>query len=177
MNTDNFFPSEDYKIPSVSNYMKFAEGENTFRVLSSAIVGYEYWTTANKPVRSKDAFNGIPEDIKLVKNDRGETVPSQISHFWAFIVWNIDLKKIQILEVKQKGVMQTMQTYIKNPKWGNPREYDFIVTRSGSGFDTDYATTVNPKAPVDERATEMLKKTKVDLELLYQGADPFNPEK
>ena len=61
---DNFFPTEDYKVPDISNYMKFVEGENPFRVLSSAIVGYVYFTKDNKPVRSKEVFESTPEDIK-----------------------------------------------------------------------------------------------------------------
>lgn len=53
MTTNNFFQDNNYKMPSTDNYMKFKEGENTFRVLSSAITGYEYFNTENKPVRSK----------------------------------------------------------------------------------------------------------------------------
>ena len=34
---DNFFPTSDYKVPTTSNYMKFVEGKNKFRVLSSAM--------------------------------------------------------------------------------------------------------------------------------------------
>jgi|ERR1700733_6870418 len=170
---ENFFPTSDYKVPTSSNYMKFMEGENTFRVLSSAIVGYEYWNTNQKPVRSKEEFEGIPDDIKMVKNERGESVPSPISHFWAFVVWNYNDKRIQILEVKQKGIMQTMQTYIKNPKWGSPKEYDFIVNRVGSGFDSTYSVAVNPKAPLEKSIEEMYAARSINLNALYEDKDPF----
>ena len=60
----NFLP-EGYKLPDNKGYAKIKDGENDFRVLSSAIVGYEYWNTSNKPVRSKEQFKGIPEDIRL----------------------------------------------------------------------------------------------------------------
>ena len=36
---NNFFNDTDYEIPETSNYMKFQEGDNKFRVLSSAITG------------------------------------------------------------------------------------------------------------------------------------------
>ena len=58
----SFLP-EDYKAPDSSNYLKFKDGENTIRVLSSAIIGYEYWTENNKPVRSREPFQGIPEEF------------------------------------------------------------------------------------------------------------------
>lgn len=167
-NDNNFFPSNDYKIPNTSNYMKFQDGVNTFRVLSSAIVGYEYFNNENKPVRSREPFEGILEDAK-----KGENV----KHFWAFLVYNYEAKRIQILQLTQKGIMKTLQDYIKNPKWGNPREYDFIVNRTGSGLDTEYSVTVNPKSPVEAEVVEKQSKLKIDLELLYVGADPFNPEK
>lgn len=161
---DNFFPDSDYKMPETSNYMKFNEGDNTFRVLSSAVIGFEYFRADNKPVRMKTSPDVIPSDIKE---------GGAIKHFWAFIVYNYEAKRIQILELTQKGIMKTMQSYIKNPKWGNPRDYDFIVTRTGSGMDTEYAITVNPKAPIEQSITDRFTKMKVDLEALFTNDDPF----
>jgi hypothetical protein len=57
MNNNDFFPTADYKVPVTSDYMKFQDGVNTFRVLSSAIIGYEYFNTENKPVRSEEMFD------------------------------------------------------------------------------------------------------------------------
>lgn len=163
-NMDSFFPDSDYKIPETSNYMKFSEGDNTFRVLSSAVIGFEYFKNNNKPVRMKNIPTIMPNDIKE---------DGAIKHFWAFVVYNYDAKRIQILELTQKGIMKTMQSYIKNPKWGNPREYDFIVTRTGSGKDTEYAITVNPKAPLDQTIIDKFSKMKIDLEALFINEDPF----
>ncbi len=169
----DFFPSEDYKIPSNSNYTSFIEGENTFRVLSSAIVGYEYWNTSNKPVRSKEAPETVPDDIKMETKD-GHSVPTKVSHFWAFVVWNYNDRRVQILQLRQKSIMQGMEQYIKNPKWGSPKEYDFIVTKKGSGFDTEYLTTVNPKSPVEESIKNQYENMSINLQALFSGADPFS---
>jgi hypothetical protein len=167
-NSVDFFPTADYKIPNTSNYMKFVEGENTFRVLSSAIIGYVYFNTENKPVRSRTPFDGVPHDIKK---------DGDVKHFWAFLVWNYEAQRVQILELTQKGIMTVIQSYIKNPKWGNPREYDFIVTRTGSGLDTEYTTAVNPKSPLEESIVERVKAVKVDLNALFEGIDPFSADK
>lgn len=165
---DNFFPSEDYKLPVSSNYMKFIEGDNTFRVLSSAIVGYEYWTKENKPVRSKELWDEVPIDIKWEKDGS-----YRINHFWAFVVYNYEAKKIQILELTQKGIMKTMQGLIKNSKWGNPNGYDITVSRSGSGFDTEYSVVPNPHSKLDVKIEEQYEIKNINLEALFKGEDPF----
>jgi len=89
-----FFPNQDYTIPTSSKYMRLVEGKNKFRVLSSAIVGWEYWNIQDKPVRQQEPFEDMPEDIKHDKDGR-----VSIKHFWAFVVWNYQEKKVQILEL------------------------------------------------------------------------------
>jgi hypothetical protein len=165
---DDFFPESNYEIPTTSNYMKFSEGDNTFRVLSSAIVGWEYWNTDNKPIRKKEGWNTVPDDIKTDK-DGGV----KINHFWAFVVYNYEAKKIQVLELTQKGIMKYIQGLTKNPKWGNPKGYDITVNRTGSGFDTEYICTANPPSEVEIKITEQYEKMNIKLESLFEGGDPF----
>ena len=164
----SFLP-EEYKVPVSSNYMKFVEGANVFRILSSAVIGYEYWNTQDKPVRLHEKPEEIPEDIKIEKDGS-----IKINHFWAFVVYNYEAKKIQILELTQKSIMIPMKKlYVDNPKWGNPAEYDFVVNKTGSGFDTEYSTGVNPKSPLDEKILKQYEKLNIDLEKLFIGEDPF----
>jgi len=151
---NDFFPTTNYEVPVTANYMKFQDGE--------------YFNTDNKPVRSQE----LPEDTSDIKKG------AAVKHFWAFPVWNYNAKRVQILEITQKGIMQTMTSYIKNPNWGNPKEYDFIVNRTGTGMaNTEYATAVNPKSPLDEKVAEQYKNMNIDLTLLYVGEDPFNANK
>lgn len=160
---DNFFPTEDYEVPVTSNYMRFQEGENVFRALSSAITGYEYFNSENKPIRSKER----PESTPDIKKD------GAIKHFWAFVVWNENAQKIQILEITQTSIMNAMTAYVKNPKWGNPKRYDFIVAKTGNGMSTEYAVTVNPAEPLAPHILEKYENTHIDLEALYVNGDPF----
>ena len=163
----SFLP-ENYKVPTSSNYLKLTEGEHTFRVLSSAIVGWEYFTKENKPVRSQDPFEELPDDIK----DGGKVNP-----FWAFIIWNYDESKIQIMEITQKTIMFPIKSLVDNPKWGNPQEYDITITRKGTGMlDTEYSVMPNPHSNVDENILTQLERTKIDLTALYRGDDPFQNE-
>jgi hypothetical protein len=169
---NDFFPEADYKIPTTSNYMRFSEGDNTFRVLSSAITGWEYWTKDNKPVRRKETWSEVPDDIKEEKDGS-----VRINHFWAFVVWNYDAKSVQILELTQKGIMKYIQGLTKNAKWGNPKGYDITVNRTGSGLDTEYTCMANPHSELDTDIIEIAKKKYVNLNALYSGADPFQRPK
>lgn len=162
------FLPKDHKEPTTSNYMKFKEGENTFRVMSPAITGYEYWNTSNKPVRSAMPFDEIPEDIKIDKEGK-----HKINYFWAFVVWNYDVEKLQILEITQKSIRSYMEGLNKNSKWGNPNKYDITVTRSGSGLETEYTTVASPHSPLEKGIVERFEKANINLNALYEGADPF----
>lgn len=161
----NFLP-ESYQIPaSPSNYMRFTEGINRIRILSSAIVGYEYFNTSNKPVRSKEAFEETPSDIKK---------DGKVKPFWAFAVYNYQTKTIQILELTQKSIMNAVKSLVENPKWGTPMNYDIAITKTGEGLETEYSTQGEP--PISEPSVEInlaYKQKKINLNALFDGLDPF----
>ena len=168
-NNNDFFPTADYKIPETSNYLKLSEGEHNFRILSSAVIGWQYFSNENKPVRSRTSFDEMPSDIK--KDGR-------INHFWAFVIYNYEAKRIQVLEITQKSIMLPMQALINNPKWGNPKNrYDITITRKGTTMnDTEYAVMPNPHTPTDESITEQFNKTKINLDALFENLDPFKTD-
>ena len=165
----NFLPP-DYKVPSNSNYMKLKDGENTFRILSSAIIGWEYWNNDKKPVRLKERPTEIPDDIRVEADGS-----YSIKHFWSFVVWNYDEKRVQILEITQSSIQNAIKSsLVGNKRWGYPKKYDITITRSGTGFDTEYITQGTP--PISEPAPEILEKYEkmyINLEALYVGGDPF----
>lgn len=162
---DDFLPT-DYEVPATGgNYMKLRIGENRFRVLSSAIVGYLYWTKENKPVRSRSLWDEIPEDARL---EEGVFKPK---HFWAFLVYNYEAKKMQILEVTQNTIMTAITAYVRNPKWGDPKTYDMAITATGEGLSREYATIAEPHSE-----SPILNVPHLDLTVLYEGGDPFAPK-
>lgn len=165
---NNFLP-ENYAIPSGSNYYKLLDGENTFRIVGSAIVGYEYWRTDNKPVRSREPFQGLPADIRY--NEDG--TPSKIKAFWAFAVFNYDENKVQVMEITQKTIMEAIKALVENKKWGDPKKYDITISRSGSGFDTTYQVMPNPHGELTKDQKEIVANTRIKLENLYEMGDPF----
>lgn len=173
MTKENTFLPTGYSIPETSNYMKLNEGQNRFRVLSSAIVGFQYWNVESKPVRLKTAPQGIPVDTKPEK-DGTKKAPKP---FWAFVVYNYESSRIQILEITQKGIMKSIKAKIENEAWGDPKMYDLVITREGSGFDTEYTVDPNPKTVLDKEIKGLYETTNINLEALYDGSDPFESTK
>lgn len=159
---DSFLPA-DYSAPvSEGNYLKLKKGENRFRILSSAIVGFEYWNRDNKPVRSVEPWDEMPFDIK-----EGGT----IKHFWAFIVYNYDAKKVQIMEITQKTIREAIEGLAMNKKWGNPNKYDIVVEAKGDGLEREYSVLPEPHSDAPD-----VDISRINLNALFVGQDPFNSE-
>jgi hypothetical protein len=171
----NEFLPKGYQTPEVpSNFMTLEDGVNSFRVLSSAIVGYEWWVEngeeGRKPVRVRTA-DEVPDEVMAATDNR-----KRAKHFWAFTVFNYKTKTIQVLELKQKTVMRSIEAFIKNPKWGNPKNYDLIIERVKTGSqdrDVEYNVIPEPPSTLDEGIVELAQSVSVRLEALFEGTDPF----
>jgi hypothetical protein len=168
----NTFLPDNYQLPDNSNYMKFEKRPNKFRVLSAAIVGYVYWNTDGKPVRLKDAPQGTPSDIRI-KDGKAES----IKHFWAFVVWNYAKSKMQILEITQATIQGPMTDLVTSDDWGDPKEYDLVVSKKGEGLDTEYSVMPSKPSAVPADAHKAYRTQKIDLEKLFEGGDPFGGER
>ena len=162
------FLPEGYKAPS-TNYMRLQEGDNQFRVLGSAVVGFEYWNTQNTPVRSKTGWRTLPNDIKI--EDDGKV--SKINHFWAFPVWNYAESKVQILELTQKTVQGPLKDLVNNPKWGDPKEYDITIKKEKVSGKVSYIVMPDPKTPIAAEIAKAYSEMSINLEALFEGGDPF----
>jgi hypothetical protein len=95
-------------------------------------------------------------------------------HFWAMVVYNFDEKAIQILEITQKSILESLQNYIHNPDWGDPRDYSITVTREGEKLGTKYEVVASPHKPTPKEVLEEYKKMNINLEALFDGKNPFD---
>lgn len=168
---NNFLP-DNYEPPQANSgkYMKFVEGENRFRVLSSAIVGWEYWTEEDgkrRPIRVR-VESEVPTEVKNATDSQ-----QRAKHFWAFVVYNVKEKEVQILEITQKSIMASIRALVESDDWGDPKEYDILVNRTGKELETEYSVVPTPKKPVDPGIIEYYKDLHINLEALYSGEDPF----
>ena len=163
---------EDYKLKESTgwNYFKITEEPQDFRILTSPIIWWEYfkvdWDKV-KPVRQKAEFDGIPSDSKDGNKPK---------EFWAFVVWNHNLKRVQIMEITQQSIKKEIIKYAKNSDWGDPKLYDFRIEKSWKGKETRYSLTASPKSKFEDADEEQLAQDdakKVALDALWTGDDPF----
>jgi len=159
-----FLPKDYEPKATQSNYFRFEDGENSFRILSSAITGFEYFNKENKPVRSKEEFEEAPTDIKQ---------DGKIKEFWAFVIWNYKLEKIQIMEITQKTIMSAILVLIDNPKWGDIKSFDLTIIKKGKNMETEYQVIPNPKSDIQDIAKAQYENSNINLESMYVGGNPF----
>lgn len=163
---------KDTVIPSsASQFMKFGEGKNRFRVLSDMVVGWEGWKN-NKPFRHEGSVCKIkPEQVDLNQNGN-----PNINYFWAVIVWNYADKKIQVLEITQKTIMKVLKDFEDSTDWGDLKGYDIEVNKTKNGDKTVYQTIAIPPKVIANEVAEALVKSEIDLSKLFSGEYPITEE-
>lgn len=165
-----FLPA-NYEVPAANErYLKFKEdGDYRFRVLGSAIIGMQLWID-HKPLRKRmdDAFT--LEERELADAER-MTIPR---HFWAFPVWHDGM--VKILQVEQVTIQRAIQGLVSDEEWGDPKNYDIVVSRRKEGSKVSYSVVPKPAAPLSPAGKASWKEALeagFDLNRLYSGGDPF----
>lgn len=152
--------------------MKLKNGENKMRIMSSAITGYVYWTKEDKPVRTPE----YPTNTPNIKTD--ENGKTKIQHFWAFVVWDYSGEgAIKIMEVTQAGIRDSLLNLVNDSDWGDPKNYDIKITKTGQKLDTRYQVSPVPHREAPADAVKEYAGTDIDLNALYSGGDPFGGNK
>lgn len=177
---DNYKPNA-----TQSRYLKFKEpGQYKFRILSDALEGYEGWAN-KKPIRAK-TLNDLP-------NENWDTEPK---HFLVMVVWDRaaaekkrqlitadkadeakEINPIKILEITQGSIKRAIFDYEKNEDWGDAKEYDLTVTKTGEGMESRYSTIASPHKALTPDIIGALKLEKINLEALFEGGNPFGDKK
>lgn len=158
----SFLP-ENYEAPKASNqYMKLQDGENRIRILSRAVTGWEDWQD-KKPLR-----------FEMSNKPQKPLDPTKpIKHFWAFIVYNYNESRIQILELTQATIRKSIEALSKDEDWGMPYDYDIKIVKVGENINTEYAVNPVPHKIIDKSIVDAFNASKCNLDALFEGADPF----
>lgn len=175
------FTPKGYEEAMVGQYMKFKEGQNRIRILEKPVTGYVYWIDASGNVVEKNKMAG--EGGKPVRakeyDDFNMKQRSAMKGFAAMIVWNYDAKKIQILEVKQIGIMNSLEALSLSKSWGDITSFDIIITKTKTGpnpTDVEYSVMPEPKENISQEIADQFNVTNINLEALFKGEDPFSEE-
>lgn len=166
---DTFLP-EGYTVPKsgTNNYTKLEKGKTKLRILSQPIMGWIDWIEEDgkkKPARFEEDNKPAPFNPD-----------NSVKHFWAFKVWNYNEKAIQIYEVTQATIKETITSYNNNPDWGSPLNYDLMIDKTGELMETRYTVMPSPAKELDKDIIAEDKAVQVDLTKLFAGLDPFSFE-
>ena len=173
-----FIPKDIDKV-NVSNYMRFSEGVNKFRILDEPITGYVYWLDKNgKPVGKKERAGEGGKPVRVKSFDElSLDLRGCVKGFAAMVIWNYQVKKIQILEVSQVGIMNSLDALANSEDWGDITSFDISINKAKTGpdpMDVEYSVMPSPKKEVSKEVLEGYNATTVNLETLYEGLDPFD---
>jgi len=162
----NFLPDGYSKPVSMSKYFtpsKLPIGDNKFRILSDAIVGWLDWSD-KKPVRTHDKPEHSIDPKKPAKP------------FWAFVIWDYRDEAIKIMEITQNSIQTAIYELHSDENWGHPKNFDLNLKRTGAELETRYSVIPMPPKPINETIARFYAESKIDLNALFDGLDPFNSE-
>lgn len=157
------------EIPKSSGqFAKFQDGKNRFRFLSDFVVGWEGWKD-KKPFRHEGQVCRITSDqVDLNQNGR-----PNINYFWAAAVWNYNEKRVQVLEITQKTIMEVLKNLEESTDWGDLKTYDVEITRTKTGDKTNYTTVGIPHKVLPTEVVKEYEESKIDLRKLFSGEYPM----
>ena len=152
-------------------YLKFEEGKTKVRILTPFTLGWEGWYNG-KPVRTAPDEKFSNAELALLEKNKGRDGSEypKYKQFAACLVWNYNLKAVQIWEFTQQSVTKQLMALKSDPDWGDLKDYDITVDRKGKGFDTEYNITPTPKKDVPAEVKEALEKTRLDCTSLLTDA-------
>jgi len=163
------FFDKTYEVPkNDGGYMKFKQGENIFRILAPAVMGWEDWKQdGDKKVPVRTKWEGEQSKPVAINSKR------PVKHFWAFPVYTYGRKTIEVLEITQNGIQNSIYTSHCEERFGNPMGYDLKVIRTGEGLETKYEVLAMPPEAMDSKIGVLFAETPVNCEALFTNDDPF----
>lgn len=167
MNTQNTFLPVGYELPAKNTwrYTKFENLQTKLRILSSCLVGWEYFNTDNKPIRQKQRFDKTPTDIQAGRYPK---------EFWAFVVYNYNTDQIEVCEITQRGLKEWILALIKDKDYWDPKTYDIKINKTGEKLNTNYSVVPGLWEPLKKEILDEYENNPIILEALFEWKNPFD---
>lgn len=167
------FLDPNYEVPkSTGLYAKLDDGDNKFIILSSVTLGYQYWNTDNKCIRLPEMPKSVPTDI----GTDNEGKQKKVQHFWAFAVYNLSTKQIQILEITQKRLMKALMDLSRDTDWGDPIfKYQVNIKKSGQKTETTFQAIPSPFTGDMPAIKQMYEESDIDMSKYFDKDEKDNP--
>ena len=156
-----FLPEGTTVPTSADNYTKLETGDNKFRLFGKPLMGWECW------IKVKEG----PRPIRREREDQLPSKGDRPSSFWAFVVYNYKLKKFQVLSIKQKTIMRQLVALEEDEDWGDLREYDINIKKTGEARETKYQVLPLPKKKVAKDIKDEYDGLKINMDLYMSSED------
>jgi hypothetical protein len=135
-----FFPT-DYTPAAGGGDQPFVKikDESRLRVLQPPFIYFQGWKEVDgkpKPVRSLTPFPS------------GETWKEAPKQVVGLFVWDYNEDRVGFWEVPQAGIQRELYNLSKDADFGDPRQYDIKVSKTGSGKETKYSLRPMPPKAV-----------------------------
>lgn len=116
-------------------YIKMPEDGKAIRVLplGDAVMGFEYWTADNTPVRTPHKPAGVPEGIR--RDDKG--TPERVKQFIALVCYSFDTETVGVLSITQQGILTELAALDADGVFDDYTEL-LRISRKGVGLKTKY---------------------------------------
>ena len=172
----------DYKDEmEVSEYFKLEPGENIVRILDDEMqLGYEYWV--DKDGNPVERGNMAGEGSKPMRIKQGEKLSVELAEclktIWACLVYNKSINKVQVWSITQASIRKAINALDRSKSWGDVKEYDISITKTGEKKETRYATIPCPKEELGANvwAEHLNMKERFDWDKWWASEDPFTKD-
>jgi hypothetical protein len=166
--------SQDYAEPTqIGNYLKLTEGVHLIRILTPKTEVVSYFTEFAETPDGKKQKICYPDlgNGQMPMSSTGE--PTKL--VWSFIIYNKNLKKVQVAEFSQKAIRNFLHTIVSGQIKNDWSKFDIQITRKGQGLDTEYTllTGDTEELSIEEREICVNSYSKINLSKMEKGEDPF----
>lgn len=145
----------NYKKPS--DFMSFIEGQNTIRIVSSGVIGFQHgMRTANRFINL-----GVCSEDENCENCKKGYEPKRV---WKWIIMDYADSRVKILDA---GPMLGNQICEIASVSGDPQEYDLLITRVGQKLKTEYTVKKGEAKALPDEITKNLEFAKKRLITKY----------
>ncbi len=165
-----------------------AGGSARFHIVSDEpLTMFEVWGEAKdgsgvRPFRFIE--DPSPADIDAEMGDSYQRRPNRdgtgnepVKPAMAFFTYSYETSSIQVLQLTQRGIIRELDQLTQMEEYESLEDYDFILSKEGSGITTEYALRIVPQKKTSKpeilKACEELEKAGGDIKRLLDGGNPF----
>lgn len=146
-----------------SSFYELQSGSNEFRIVSEFAWGYRHDYQHREEGKELDHPFYRLDDPYVGKNQHKLVLTA------AMVVYDYESGELKPFTLHQKNILNVIRDYSNNEKYGNPTDYDLVVTKKGEGRETRYSVIANPPEMFSKEIEAALKDVNINVDNFYEG--------